>query len=118
MFSQQLPDRNIAKLDMINIGDLSFDTNLHLLESKECSVYLRHQLNYVLLVLAQNLNRGVSRIELINTVWQGNAHTGQNSLTHTICKLRHTIESLSAGGITIVTIPKFGYSLTSRSIEY
>jgi len=115
--TEQLIGAENNERDIYKIGQLSFDANLHSLASTEQSVYLRHQLNYVLLLLAQNTNRGVSRKELINTVWHGNTLTGQKALTHTICKLRHTIESLTEESITIVTIPKFGYSLISRSTK-
>ena len=98
------------------LGKLSFDPNLHTISSNKNKIYLRHQINQLLLFLSQNSNKAVSREELINAIWNGNNHTGQKALTHTVCKLRQILETLSTGEISILTIPKFGYCL-SRNIS-
>ncbi len=109
--AEQFPATHSSEQDIIKIGEISFNSNLHMIYSESQSLYLRHQLNSVLLLLIKNINRGISREELINKVWNGNKHTGQKALTHAICKLRQILESLTSGNLTISTIPKFGYSL-------
>lgn len=109
--AEQLTYLEASEQDIIQIGNISFNSNLHMISSDNKSLYLRHQLNSVLLLLIQNINRGISREDLINKVWNGNKHTGQKALTHSICKLRQILESLTSKNLTIYTIPKFGYSL-------
>jgi len=111
-------DLESSSIERFTFSDLAFDPVLHLVSSKEKTIYLRHQLNALLTILVKNINKGVSRGELINSIWDGNIHTGQKALTHSICKLRTILNSISDNDISIVTIPKFGYCLVSQSIEY
>ena len=103
-----------SNLHIHHISKLVFNSNLHTLSSNSKFVYLRHQINHLLLMLIQSSNRAVSRDELIEKIWNGNKHTGQKALTHTVCKLRQILESLSAGDVSIITIPKFGYCLSRK----
>jgi len=105
-------------ISTFRFSDLTFDPVLHLLSSKGKTVYLRHQLNSLLTILVENANKGVSRKKLIDSIWDGNIHTGQKALTHSICKLRTILQSISDSEINIITIPKFGYCLVSKSIQY
>lgn len=63
----------------------------------------------LLLVLARQPNRVVSRAQIIEAVWQGDERVGNPALTKAISKLRHLfIQSFNAPDL-IETLPKKGY---------
>jgi len=93
------------------IGGLVYDSMNQCLSSQNQTVYLRQKLNEVFYYMVSNQSRLVSRNELIEKVWNGNFYTGVKAVTHTVCKLRKTLEELGANDVNIRTLPKQGYSL-------
>lgn len=65
----------------------------------------------VLVFLASQHPRLVSRQELIEAVWAGNGYVGEKALTNAIWQLRNVFQQLSADEL-IVTVRKKGYRLS------
>ncbi len=67
----------------------------------------------VLLYLAQNNERLVTRQELIDAVWDGNQYVGEKALNNAIWKIRQALDSEGGddGAAIVKTIPKTGYQL-------
>lgn len=65
----------------------------------------------VLVFLALQHPRLVSRQELIDAVWAGNGYVGEKALTNAIWQLRNVFQQLSADEL-IVTVRKKGYRLS------
>jgi len=97
----------------IEISDLCYDPLFRRLTSKTYGISLRAQLDKLLLALVDKKGQPVSREELIDTVWDGNYHTGCKALTHSICKLRKVFDDLGDNKTKIITIPKYGYYITT-----
>lgn len=64
----------------------------------------------VLLFLAAQYPAMVTRQQLIDSVWAGNAYVGEKALTNAIWQLRHALQQLAATEL-ISTIRKKGYRL-------
>jgi DNA-binding winged helix-turn-helix (wHTH) protein len=93
------------------VGSLVYDSMNQRLSTEEHSIYLRQKLNEVFYYMVANQSRLVSREELIEKVWNGNFYTGVKAVTHTVCKLRKTLEDLGVKDVNIRTLPKQGYTL-------
>ncbi|MEO2267209.1 winged helix-turn-helix domain-containing protein [Pseudoalteromonas pernae] len=65
----------------------------------------------VLCYLALRYNQPVSRDELIDNVWDGNAYVGQKALTNAIWHLRKTFKQCDDNQEYIETLRKTGYRL-------
>lgn len=65
----------------------------------------------VLLFLAEQQPALVTRQQLIDAVWAGNAYVGEKALTNAIWQLRHALQQLAAEEL-IGTVRKKGYRLT------
>lgn len=65
----------------------------------------------VLLFLAEQQPALVTRQQLIDVVWAGNAYVGEKALTNAIWQLRHALQQLAAEEL-IGTVRKKGYRLT------
>lgn len=73
---------------------------------------VRHKVMKVLVFLANNCERIVTRDELIAKIWNGNDAVGDKALTNAIWQLRSTIQSADEDpDLVIRTIPKTGYQL-------
>lgn len=66
----------------------------------------------VLLMLARCHPQVVSRDQLIDDVWKGNALVGQNALTNAIWHLRQAFSRSDSTRDCIITVRKSGYRLT------
>lgn len=93
------------------IGSLTYDSMSQCLSTETRSAYLRQKLNEVFFYMVSNQSRLVSRNELIEKVWNGNFYTGIKAVTHTVCKLRKTLDDLGVTDVNIRTLPKQGYTL-------
>ena len=102
---------SVTDNQVVNIGRLSYDKEAQRLSSSQESVYLRKRLSKVLVCMLAKPDRLVSREELIHAVWDGNAYTGPQGITHSVCKLRKIISELGEDKVTIRTFPKKGYTL-------
>jgi DNA-binding winged helix-turn-helix (wHTH) protein len=99
-------------LGVIELGPLEYDASCQRITAGEETVYLRNKLNELLFYLVVNNHRVISRDELIDTIWHGNYYTGIKGVTHSVCKLRKTLQQLGVKNIQICTFPKQGYALT------
>ncbi len=104
----------IANLNygVMKIGEVVYDATNQSLTTNGETVYLRNKLNEVLFHMLANNQRVVSREELIQKVWHGNYYTGVKGLTHSVCKLRKTLNDLGITQVKIKTLPKQGYRLS------
>ena len=99
----------------LEISGLRYDTSFRQLSSQKQTIFLRSQLNKVFLALIHKKEQVVSREELIEKIWHGNHHTGAKALTHSICKLRKIFTELEDEKTKIITIPKYGYCLSTNA---
>jgi len=101
----------VHDVELIDLGNLSYDASTQCLSSNEGTIYLRSKLNEVFHYMVLNQEKLVSREELIQKVWYGNYYTGAKAVTHTVCKLRKTLNDLGESKVQIKTYPKRGYTL-------
>ncbi len=66
----------------------------------------------VLVVLAQNHERLVTREELIDVVWDGNSYVGEKALNNAVWRIRQVLGKNADGSEYVKTTPKTGYQLT------
>lgn len=109
MYNPVIASQNLGR---VMLGSVVYDASNQYLASDDETVYLRNKLNEVLFHMVTNSSRVVSRSELIDKFWNGNYYTGVKGVTHTVCKLRKTLQDLGADNVSIRTYPKQGYSLT------
>jgi len=102
----EVADKTTYKFDGIN-----YDPDFQQLQTPSDRMFLRCQLNKLLLTLLKNNNKVVSRESLIDEIWNGNYLTGESALTHSICILRKVLSDLGGNKKRIITISKYGYSL-------
>ncbi len=96
------------------VGSLTYDAMTQSVSGKHGTVYLRQKLNQVFHYMVTHRSRLISREELVENFWEGNFYTGVKAVTHTVCKLRKTLEELEANDVNIRTLPKQGYTLFVR----
>lgn len=66
----------------------------------------------LILYLAQQYPRIVSRQELIEEIWQGNNYVGEKALTNSVWLLRQSFKNETSSNEVIETIRKVGYRLS------
>lgn len=76
-------------------------------------IRLRGKLFAVLCCLIDNEGKLVTRQELIDCCWHGNALTGEKAVTHTICHLRKLFRQLNISA-SIATLSKQGYLFSTK----
>ncbi|MGX5175565.1 winged helix-turn-helix domain-containing protein [Aliikangiella sp. IMCC44653] len=96
----------------MTFGKIEYDASNQRLSANGETVYLRNKLNEVLFYMMINKQRVISREELIQKVWHGNYYTGEKGVTHSVCKLRKTLQQMGVEEIQIKTFPKQGYAIT------
>lgn len=74
-------------------------------------IHLQPKFIEVIVYLAQNYPRVISRNELIDNVWDGNYFVGEKSLTNAIWQLRKNLKGTNQNQDVIETIRKMGYRL-------
>jgi DNA-binding winged helix-turn-helix (wHTH) protein len=99
----------------LTIAGYRLDSQMQSLVVDNQHIRLRSKLWQVLVYLAENQSKLVSRQMLIDNCWHGNSYTGEQGVTHTICHLRRIFKKNSID-VKIVTIPKRGYVLENNSI--
>jgi len=77
------------------------------------TVHLEPKVLDVLLILAENANRTVSRSELLDAVWRGQA-AADELLTRAVSELRRALNDHPRNPSYIRTVPKRGYVLIGR----
>ena len=112
MFSQTI-DRGAAAATF-RIDEWLVEPQLNRVSNGEISVHLEPKVMDVLLCLADNQGRVVSRRDLVDTVWS-TEFISASSLTHAIADRRKALADNARAPQIIETIPKRGYRLIART---
>jgi len=110
MFAQTI-DRYAAAATF-RIDEWLVEPQLNRVSNGEISVHLEPKAMDVLLCLATNQGRVVSRRDLVDTVWS-TEFISDSSLTHAIADLRRALADDARSPQVIETIPKRGYRLVA-----
>lgn len=112
MFAQTI-DRYAAAATF-RIDEWLVEPQLNRVSNGEISVHLEPKTMDVLLCLAENQGRVVSRQDLVDTVWS-TEFISDSSLTHAIADLRKALADDARAPQIIETIPKRGYRLIAQT---
>ena len=99
--------------DFYRFGQFVLDSNRRTLSRADSFVSLTPKAFDVLLFLAQNPNRLVTKEELLKAVW-GDAFVEEGNLTQYISHLRKALGDSPEDSRLIVTIARKGYQFTAR----
>src|SRR5580700_7302681 len=99
--------------DLYRFGPFALDPRRRTLSRADSPVSLTPKAFDVLLFLAQNPNRLVTKEELLQAVW-GNTFVEEGNLTQYIWHLRKALGDTSADTRLIVTIARKGYQFTAN----
>src|ERR1035437_5480924 len=94
-------------------GPFALDPNKRALFRQGKPVTLTPKAFDVLLYLAQNPNRVVSKEELLKSVWAG-SFVEEGNLTQNVFLLRKVLSEESAESGLIVTVPRVGYQFAAE----
>src|SRR5271169_6151783 len=98
---------------LYHFGPFALDSRKRTLSRADSAVSLTPKAFDVLLVLAQNPNRLVTKEELLQAVW-GDSFVEEGNLTQYISHLRKALDDDSEDTRLIVTIARKGYQFTAR----
>ncbi len=96
---------------VFEVGEWTVDSLAHTLTSDSTEHQIPPKALAVLVFLAQNHGRLVTRSELIDAVWEGNAYVGDNALNNAIWRIRQVLGRDAGGTEFVKTVPKTGYQL-------
>src|SRR5271163_1576260 len=99
--------------NLYQFGEFVLDPARRTLSRADSAVSLTPKAFDVLLVLAQNPNRLVTKEELLQAVW-GDTFVEEGNLTQYISHLRKALGDNSEDSRLIVTIARKGYQFTAR----
>jgi eukaryotic-like serine/threonine-protein kinase len=102
--------------NLYTFGHFVLDPGRRTLSRADCPVSLTPKAFDVLLFLAQNPNRLVTKGELLQAVW-GDTFVEEGNLTQYISHLRKALGENSEDARLIVTIARKGYQFTGRVTE-
>jgi len=100
----------------ILVNDLFIDTETREVERNGKSIHLRNKEFALLLCLAKNPGKALTRTFLLETVWDRNTSILSNTVDVHINRLRHKVDGPSNSPI-IKTIPCIGYKLAFQKIS-
>lgn len=100
----------------ILVNDLLIDTETREVERNGKSIHLRNKEFALLLCLAKNPGKALTRTFLLETVWDRNTSILSNTVDVHINRLRHKVDGSSNLPI-IKTIPCVGYKLAFQKIS-
>jgi len=98
---------------LYRFGQFVLDPAKRTLSRADSPVFLNPRAMDVLIFLAQNPNRLVTKEELLDAVW-GDAFVEEGNLTQSISNVRKVLSDGSEGSRLIVTIPRKGYQFTGN----
>jgi Tol biopolymer transport system component/DNA-binding winged helix-turn-helix (wHTH) protein len=90
------------------LGEWRIDPLAHTIVHVDAESQLPPKVMAVLVYLAHNHHRLVTREELIEEIWDGNAYVGSKALTNAIWQIRHAFGDSQD---LVKTVPKTGYQL-------
>lgn len=94
---------------IFDVDGWTIDSLAHSLSRGDVEHHVPAKVMAVLVHLAQNNERLVTRQELIDTVWDGNQYVGEKALNNAIWRIRQVLDTDGVG--IVKTIPKTGYQL-------
>lgn len=100
----------------ILVNDLLIDTETREVERSGRSIHLRNKEFALLLCLAKNPGKALTRTFLLETVWDRNTSILSNTVDVHINRLRHKVDGTSNAPI-IKTIPCVGYKLAFQKMS-
>jgi DNA-binding winged helix-turn-helix (wHTH) protein len=103
-----------ATIADFRIGTLSISASRRTILGPAGVRHLQPQVMAVFLCLARQIGQVVSRNSLFDDCW-GNAAVGDNSLNRTLTAIRHALEAVAGGEVTVETVPRTGYRLVERA---
>ena len=98
-------------MKQIHVGDWLLDQQHNKIINGDEQRPLRNKVMLLLVYLADNHHRLVSRKELIEVIWSGNDGVGEKALTNAIWQLRNALGKPPVCAECILTVPKSGYQL-------
>ncbi len=96
---------------VFEIGGWTVDSLAHSLSYGDEEHLVPAKVMAVLVYLAQNHERLVTRQELIDAVWDGNSYVGEKALNNAIWRIRQVFDLGDEGTELVKTTPKTGYQL-------
>ncbi len=102
----------VQKRIVFEVGDWTVDSLTHSLSQGDNEHQVPAKVMAVLVHLAQNHERLVTREELIDAVWDGNAYVGEKALNNAIWRIRQVLGHDADGAEFVKTTPKTGYQLS------
>ncbi len=102
---------NVKKRVIIKLGGWTIDSLALSASRDDDEQHLPAKVMAVLVYLAENHGRLVTRQELIDSIWEGNAYVGEKTLTNAVWRIRQILDSDSGETESIKTTPKIGYQL-------
>jgi len=101
----------VQKRIVFEVGDWTVDSLTHSLSCGSDEHQVPAKVMAVLVHLAQNYERLVTRQELIDVVWNGNGYVGEKALNNAIWRIRQVLGHDADGAEFVKTTPKTGYQL-------
>ncbi|MBI2380346.1 MAG: PD40 domain-containing protein [Gammaproteobacteria bacterium] len=108
------PPPSSAAFDRLWVGDWLVDGPGNRLSRDGEVRPLRHKAMAVLLVLAREAGRTVSREALVAEVWDGNEYVANQAINNAIWSIRQALGDSSEAPRYLETIPKKGYRLIAE----
>ena len=107
----QRQNMSVQERIVFEIGEWTVDSLAHSLSYGDEEHQVPAKVMAVLVYLAQNHERLVTREELIDAVWDGNAYVGEKALNNAIWRIRQVFDLGDEGTELVKTTPKTGYQL-------
>jgi len=105
--------KNLAQSELLKIGALTFDIDACRAFKNDVSLKLTAKELNILLYLADNLGRVISRERLYEAVWQADGFGCDNIIMVHIRRLRKKLEENPAQPKYLLTVKGFGYKLVN-----
>ncbi len=110
----QTATTNDAVLTTTTVGHLSINEDTQQVCTDQGSVALAPKEYQLLMYLCRNLNRAISRIELMQEVWGHQAAINSRTVDTHIAELRKKCQLDGSRNIQICTVSKLGYQMSTN----
>ncbi len=105
-----------TKSGRFQIGSVLADFDTNRIHAESGTVKVPPKPMALLFLLVERGGQPVSRDELIESIWEGNAYVGKRGVTDAIHRLRKVLDDRSEQPRYIETIPKTGYRLLVEAV--
>ena len=107
---------DLTKAASFVLGPLTVDPSTRRIGNCERSEMLEPRVMRVLVALGRAGGKVLSRDDLIDWCWDGTI-VGENAIKRVIFRLRHALDDLSGGAVSLETITKVGFRLVYDSSD-